>query len=88
MEQEPFRGLWRAVVWSAGQCVEKPGEKRVRHAWVLRREGTGKAAEGWARGGRELGGCLWRLKQRKEKGEHWRVPVRAYSVSKRGGEGL
>lgn len=35
-------------------CREAKG-RRVGHAWVLRKEGAGKAAEGWARGGRELG---------------------------------
>lgn len=35
-------------------CGEAKGEI-VRHAWVLRKEGAGKAAEGWARGARELG---------------------------------
>lgn len=57
----------------------------MRRTWVLKREGIGKAAEAWARGGRGWGRCLvWRLKQRKEKGEHGRVPVRAYPVFKEG----
>lgn len=62
-------------------CREAKGEI-VRHAWVLRKEGTGKAAECWAGEEGSWGRCLWGLKQRKEKVEHWRV--RAYPVFKEG----
>lgn len=64
-------------------CREARGESETfmssqegRHREGSRRLGQGRKGAGER--------CLWRLKQRKEKGEHWRVSVRAYPVSKGG----